>query len=98
MTGPAEPRLSALFVAAVLVAALVTPALGATEAGRLAPDHSEHGSIVPGHQLTRRDRARAARLREHSTLGRQRRGQEMAAIRQEASDSAPGSSTIRPAS
>ncbi|GAA1960554.1 hypothetical protein GCM10009776_24000 [Microbacterium deminutum] len=46
----AQPRLSALLVAAVIVAAVVTPALGATEAGRLAPDHSGHGLVVPGHQ------------------------------------------------
>lgn len=34
---------------AVVVAALVTPALAATEAGQLAPDHSEH-SFVNEHQ------------------------------------------------
>ena len=45
----ATPRLGVLFVAAVLVAALVTPALGATEAGRLAPDHGTHGVVDPGH-------------------------------------------------
>ncbi len=44
-----QPRLSMLVVAAVVVAAIVTPALGATEAGRLAPDHSEHTVIEPGH-------------------------------------------------
>ncbi len=48
--GSAQPRLATLLVAAVIVAAIVTPALGATEAGRLAPDHSEHGLILPGHQ------------------------------------------------
>lgn len=45
-----QPRLAVFLVAAVLVAGVVTPALGATEAGRLAPDHSEHGLVVPGHQ------------------------------------------------
>ncbi|WP_127473154.1 hypothetical protein [Microbacterium sulfonylureivorans] len=45
----APPRLSMLFVAAAVVAALVTPALGATEAGRLAPDHGTHGIVDPGH-------------------------------------------------
>ena len=49
MTGPAEPRLSVLFITAALVAAVVTPALGATEAGRLAPDHSDHGIVEQGH-------------------------------------------------
>lgn len=42
----AKPRLAGIFVAAVVVSALVTPALGATEAGRLAPDHSVHGGVV----------------------------------------------------
>ncbi|MGD5344173.1 hypothetical protein QUS47_22460, partial [Xanthomonas citri pv. citri] len=31
-----------VFSGAVVIAALVTPALAATEAGQLAPDHSEH--------------------------------------------------------
>jgi hypothetical protein len=52
-TGRADagsPRIVELIVAAVLVAALVTPALSATEAGRLAPDHGEHGVMVdPAH-------------------------------------------------
>jgi hypothetical protein len=37
-----------LFIAAVLVAGVVTPALGATEAGRLAPDHSSHDIVFGG--------------------------------------------------
>lgn len=48
-TDAAPPRLSVLLIAAVLVAGLVTPALGATEAGLLAPDHSDHGIVDPGH-------------------------------------------------
>lgn len=52
-TGRADagsPRIVELIVAAVIVAALVTPALSATEAGQLAPDHGEHGVMVdPGH-------------------------------------------------
>lgn len=39
-----------IIVGAVLIAGLVTPALAATEAGRLAPDHGDHGMIMePGH-------------------------------------------------
>jgi hypothetical protein len=45
----APPRLWTLFVAAVVVAGIVTPALGATEAGQLAPDHGTHGIVDPGH-------------------------------------------------
>ncbi|MET0296285.1 MAG: hypothetical protein ABW024_02705 [Microbacterium sp.] len=45
----APPRIAVLLVAAVVVAGVVTPALGATEAGRLAPDHGTHGIIDPGH-------------------------------------------------
>lgn len=41
-----QPRLAGIFVAAIIVAAVVTPALGATEAGRLAPDHSVHGGVI----------------------------------------------------
>jgi hypothetical protein len=37
-----------VLVGAAAVAALVTPALASTEAGQLAPDHSEH-MVVPGH-------------------------------------------------
>lgn len=48
-TDAASPRLWTLVVAAFVVAALVTPALGATEAGRLAPDHGTHGVVEPGH-------------------------------------------------
>jgi hypothetical protein len=47
-TDAAPPRLAGLFISAVLVAAIVTPALGATEAGRLAPDHSGHGIVLDG--------------------------------------------------
>jgi len=45
----APPRLAALFFAAFVVAGVVTPALGATEAGRLAPDHGTHGVVDPRH-------------------------------------------------
>ena len=48
-TDAAPPRLSVLSVAALIVAAIVTPALSATEAGLLAPDHSDHGIVDPGH-------------------------------------------------
>ncbi|WP_137845867.1 hypothetical protein [Microbacterium sp. 2FI] len=48
-TDAGAPRLSVLFVTAVIVAGVVTPALGATEAGRLAPDHGEHSVVDPGH-------------------------------------------------
>ena len=47
---PERTGMLGLFVAAVLVAGVVTPALGATEAGRLAPDHSGHGLVVDEHQ------------------------------------------------
>ena len=40
------PRIVSLVLSAVLVAAVVTPALSATEAGRLAPDHADHGVLV----------------------------------------------------
>lgn len=43
------PRLWAIMVAAVVVAGLVTPALGATEAGRNATGHGTHGVVDPGH-------------------------------------------------
>ena len=45
----APPRLWVLFVAAIVVAALVTPALAATEAGRSASPHGTHGIVDPGH-------------------------------------------------
>ena len=45
----AAPRVAVLLVSAVVVAAIVTPALGATEAGLLAPDHGTHGIVDPGH-------------------------------------------------
>lgn len=45
----AAPRIAVLMIAAIVVAGLVTPALGATEAGRLAPDHGSHGVVDPGH-------------------------------------------------
>ncbi|WP_345800326.1 hypothetical protein AAIB33_12720 [Microbacterium sp. AZCO] len=44
-----RPRMPGLIVAAVIVAAIVTPALAATEAGRLAPDHSVHELVGTGH-------------------------------------------------
>lgn len=47
---PAGPiRMSALLVAAVVVAGVVTPALSATEAGLLAPDHGAHEGWTGGH-------------------------------------------------
>jgi hypothetical protein len=48
-TAPRTARVSAIgvLVGAAAVAALVTPALASTEAGQLAPSHSEH-MVVPG--------------------------------------------------
>jgi hypothetical protein len=47
----ASPRLAQLFIAAVIVAAVVTPALGATEAGRFATEHGSHlAPVSGGHQ------------------------------------------------
>lgn len=50
---PAAPRrassgsgMGGLLAAAVVVAALVTPALASTEAGRLAPDHGAHTFVT----------------------------------------------------
>jgi hypothetical protein len=37
-----------ILLGAVVVAGAVTPALSATEAGRLAPDHGEHRLVLPG--------------------------------------------------
>ena len=45
----ATPSLSVLIASAVIVAGIVTPVLGSTEAGRLAPSHSDHGIVDPGH-------------------------------------------------
>jgi hypothetical protein len=46
---PARPAgLVGILLGAVVVAGVVTPALGATEAGRLAPDHSGHRLVLPG--------------------------------------------------
>lgn len=45
----ASPRVSALIATAVVVAAIVTPALGTTEGARFAPDHGSHELIDPGH-------------------------------------------------
>ncbi|MGA7147864.1 MAG: hypothetical protein WBX17_05150, partial [Microbacterium sp.] len=45
----ASPRLWVLFAAAIVVAALVTPALAATEAGRSASPHGTPGIVDPGH-------------------------------------------------
>lgn len=45
----APPRLWVLLAGAVIVAALVTPALAATEAGRSASPHGTHGIVDPGH-------------------------------------------------
>lgn len=43
------PRVWAIIVAAAVVAALATPALAATDAGRSAKPHGEHGIVDPGH-------------------------------------------------
>lgn len=48
-TDAAPLRLSALFAAAVVVAAIASPALATTEAARHAPDHGTHGVTEPGH-------------------------------------------------
>jgi hypothetical protein len=48
-TDAAPPRVWGILVAAVLVAGLVTPALGATEAGRNATGHGGHELVDPGH-------------------------------------------------
>ena len=48
-TDAAPPRIWAILVAATVVAALVTPALGATEAGRSATGHGGHEFVDPGH-------------------------------------------------
>ncbi|MGN8552341.1 UNVERIFIED_CONTAM: hypothetical protein OHV15_07140 [Microbacterium sp. SLM126] len=45
----APPPVWAILVTATIVAALVTPALGATEAGRNATGHGGHQLIDPGH-------------------------------------------------
>jgi hypothetical protein len=46
-----SPRISvwAVIGAAVVVGAIVTPALGTTEAARFAPDHGTHELVDPGH-------------------------------------------------
>lgn len=44
---PARTGVVGVLVGAVVVAGIVTPALGATEAGRLAPDHGTHGVLEP---------------------------------------------------
>ena len=43
------PRVWAIVAAAVLVAAVATPALAATDAGRSAVPHGEHRFVDPGH-------------------------------------------------
>lgn len=48
-TDAAPLRLTALFAAAVVVAAIASPALGTTQAARYAPDHGTHGVTEPGH-------------------------------------------------
>ncbi|WP_127819453.1 hypothetical protein [Microbacterium sp. CPCC 204701] len=48
-TDAAPLRLSALFAAAVVVAAIATPALGTTEVARHAPDHGNHRITEPRH-------------------------------------------------
>ncbi len=45
----APPRVWAIVAASVVVAALVTPALAATDAGRSAVPHGEHGITDPAH-------------------------------------------------
>lgn len=48
-TDAAAPRVWAILVASAVVAALVTPALAATEAGRHAQPHGDHQLLDPGH-------------------------------------------------
>lgn len=49
-TDAAPPRLPALIAAAVVVAAIATPALGSTEAARTSPAHGGHvAPTEPGH-------------------------------------------------
>lgn len=50
MPSAGRPGIVGLLIAAVVVAALVTPALAATEAGRLAPDHGGHELVRGEHQ------------------------------------------------
>ncbi|WP_404434547.1 hypothetical protein LG299_07830 [Microbacterium lacus] len=45
----APPRIAVLLVAGVLVSAVVTPALSASEAGQHAVPHGEHTFVDPGH-------------------------------------------------
>ncbi|WP_461470809.1 hypothetical protein [Microbacterium sp. HJ5] len=45
----APPRTWVMIAAAIVVAAVVTPALAATEAGRNASPHGEHMLVDPGH-------------------------------------------------
>lgn len=45
----APPRVWAILAASAVVAALVTPALAATDAGRSAVPHGRHGITDPGH-------------------------------------------------
>jgi hypothetical protein len=49
-TDASRPGILGLLIGALLVAALVTPALASTEAGRLAPDHSSHDLVFGPHQ------------------------------------------------
>jgi hypothetical protein len=49
-TDASRPGIIGMLIGALLVAGLVTPALGATEAGRLAPDHSSHDLVFDQHQ------------------------------------------------
>ncbi|MFH8248747.1 hypothetical protein ACH3VR_00080 [Microbacterium sp. B2969] len=44
-----RPGIPVIILAAVIVAAIATPTLAATEAGRFAPDHGSHGIVVTGH-------------------------------------------------
>ncbi|WP_438354248.1 hypothetical protein [Microbacterium sp. CJ88] len=46
---PARIGIVGMLVGALLVSALVTPALSLTEAGRLAPDHSSHDLVFNQH-------------------------------------------------
>jgi hypothetical protein len=48
-TDEAPLRLTALFAAAVVVAAIASPALGATEVARHSPHHGTHGVTEPRH-------------------------------------------------
>ncbi|WP_419817864.1 hypothetical protein [Glaciibacter flavus] len=49
-TGTGGRLIVGLVIGAAIVAAVATPALAATDAGKLAHPHGEHGFVAPGHQ------------------------------------------------